>query len=212
MDAERERHRAHRPAQRHSERDGEPRPVGMHNRKPRTASRTRSAGRRSPHFLARGAAPDLWSRRSRLPPGARKRRRVGTHRPARTGPVPTRGAWFERFAPRADSHHDALHRSVQRRARIGSAAGQCVSCREMLVGRDGRRPLASCRRGRGFQPTSLAYFRAVNARRPALSSRLNYAYTLLAEPASEQTGACARILVLTNPGGAVYVYAARMAP
>jgi hypothetical protein len=64
----------------------------------------------------------------------------------------------------------------------------------------------------GFQPTSLAYFRAVNARRPALSSRLNYAYTLLAEPASEQTGACARILVLTNPGGAVYVYAARMAP
>jgi hypothetical protein len=63
-----------------------------------------------------------------------------------------------------------------------------------------------------IHPTTLAYWREVNAHPPAPSSPLTDYYTLFRQPASQHTGNCARILVLLQGGGSIDVYAARIVP
>jgi hypothetical protein len=68
-------------------------------------------------------------------------------------------------------------------------------------------------RSAGFHPTSLAYYRALNAAPNPVASRLaDYYYTLVRQPDSQHTGTCAHILVMRAGGGNLTVYAARIAP
>ena len=68
-------------------------------------------------------------------------------------------------------------------------------------------------RSAGFHPTSLAYYRTLNAAPSPVPSRLaDHYYTLVRQPASQHTGTCAHILVMRAGGGNLTVYAARIAP
>jgi hypothetical protein len=68
-------------------------------------------------------------------------------------------------------------------------------------------------RAAGFKPTSLAYYRTLNAAPTKVPSRLaDYYYTLVRQPASQHTGTCAHILVMRAGGGHLTVYAARITP
>ena len=64
----------------------------------------------------------------------------------------------------------------------------------------------------GLHQTTLAYYREVNAAHPPLSSLLLGAYTLVEQPATQNTGSCAHVLVMQYGGGSIVVYAARIAP
>jgi hypothetical protein len=65
----------------------------------------------------------------------------------------------------------------------------------------------------GLDPTSLAYYRTLNAAPDPVPSRLAFDYyTLVKQPASQRTGSCAHILVMRGGGGNLTVYAARIAP
>jgi hypothetical protein len=64
----------------------------------------------------------------------------------------------------------------------------------------------------GFQATDVAYWRAVNASTNPTPSRLLYYYTLFKQPASQDTGSCAHVLVMRLGGGDILAYAARIAP
>jgi len=68
-------------------------------------------------------------------------------------------------------------------------------------------------RAAGFRPTSLAYYRTINDTTNPPSSQLsNDFYTLVKQPPSQHTGACAHILVLRAGGASLTVYAARITP
>jgi hypothetical protein len=64
----------------------------------------------------------------------------------------------------------------------------------------------------GFHATTPTYFRALNANRNPATTRFNYYYTLFRQPASQDTGSCAHVLVMPLGGGAILVYAARIEP
>jgi hypothetical protein len=64
----------------------------------------------------------------------------------------------------------------------------------------------------GVHATTPAYFRALNANRNAGATRFDFYYTLFRQPASQHTGNCAHVLVMQLGGGAILVYAARIAP
>jgi hypothetical protein len=64
----------------------------------------------------------------------------------------------------------------------------------------------------GFQPTSLAFEHTINTSQPAPAT-YPYHYTLYQQPASQNTGTCAHVLVMVVPGsGLANVYVARIAP
>ncbi len=67
-------------------------------------------------------------------------------------------------------------------------------------------------RAAGLRPTSLAYYRALNAAAGPAASLLYGYYTLITQPASERTGTCAHILVMAAGGADSTVYAARITP
>jgi hypothetical protein len=68
-------------------------------------------------------------------------------------------------------------------------------------------------RAAGFRPTSLAFWRAANARNGLPPARFFDHYTLFKQPASQPTGTCAHVLVMVVPGsGIANVYAARIKP
>ena len=68
-------------------------------------------------------------------------------------------------------------------------------------------------RAAGFYPTSLSYYRTLNAVPSPVPSRLaDHYYTLVRQPASQRTGTCAHILVMRAGSGDLTVYAARVAP
>jgi hypothetical protein len=68
-------------------------------------------------------------------------------------------------------------------------------------------------RADGFNPTSPAYYRTLNATPNPVPARLSdYYYTLVKQPASQNTGSCAHILVMRAGGGDLTVYAARITP
>jgi hypothetical protein len=76
-------------------------------------------------------------------------------------------------------------------------------------------------RAAGYTPATLALWKAVNGHTPlpgdltprnlALSPLFSRAYTLYQQPASQQTGRCAHVLVV-NASGISSVYVARIQP
>jgi hypothetical protein len=64
----------------------------------------------------------------------------------------------------------------------------------------------------GFHATTLGYFRTLNANRNPVTTRFDDYYTLFRQPASQDAGSCAHVLVIRLGGGAILVYAARIAP
>jgi hypothetical protein len=65
----------------------------------------------------------------------------------------------------------------------------------------------------GFKPVTPAFWRRANDGDPLDPSTFPYHYTLYQQPASQDTGNCAHVLVMVVPGsGLANVYAARIAP
>lgn len=64
----------------------------------------------------------------------------------------------------------------------------------------------------GLNQTTLAYYRELNTGQQPIPSRLLDYYTLVKQPATQNTGRCAHVLVMRYGGGAIVVYAARIAP
>lgn len=64
----------------------------------------------------------------------------------------------------------------------------------------------------GLHQNTLARERAVNAVPPSVPAQLEEVYTLVEQPATQNTGRCAHVLVMQAGGGEIVVYAARIAP
>jgi hypothetical protein len=104
-------------------------------------------------------------------------------------------------AAAADRRLVALHGRVNR---VLGARCESVSAAAALWSADAR--------AAGLRPTTLAFWRAVNARSGPQPSGYFDRYTLYRQPPSQHTGSCAHVLVMVVPGsGLANVYAARIA-